>query len=226
MLSRIRRGMSFANVCAFLALVIALGTGTAYAANTVFSEDIVNGEVKTVDIHAGAVAAGKIAADAVNSSKVADRSLSASDLGVDSVGESQIADGSIDGGEIIDNSLGAADLAPNAVGVSELAANAVTGAKVANNSLTTADLAGTDITGKVSLSGIPNGRCNTVTFSVSGAQTGQVAVVATKAATQQGIVLYARRVASAGHVEVAACNFSGGAMTAISDLPVRVITFG
>ena len=61
MFSRIRRGMSFANVCSFLALMIALGTGTAYAANTVFSEDIVNGEVKTVDIHSQAVTTGKIA---------------------------------------------------------------------------------------------------------------------------------------------------------------------
>jgi hypothetical protein len=33
-----------------LALLIALGTGTTYAANTVFSTDIVNGEVMSVDI--------------------------------------------------------------------------------------------------------------------------------------------------------------------------------
>jgi hypothetical protein len=61
---------------------------------------------------------------------------------------------------------------------------------------------------------------------VSGALPGQVAVVSTKAAIQNGIVLYAQRVASAGHVEAVICNFTGTAMTAIDDLPVRVITFG
>ena len=50
-----RKRLTFANVCSFLALLIALGTGGAYAANTVFSTDIVNGEVKSVDIGTGQV---------------------------------------------------------------------------------------------------------------------------------------------------------------------------
>ena len=43
-----------------LALVLVLAGGTAYAANTVFSSDIVNGEVKTADLANNAVTAGKI----------------------------------------------------------------------------------------------------------------------------------------------------------------------
>jgi hypothetical protein len=38
--------------------------------------------------------------------------------------------------------------------------------------------------------------------------------------------MVAQRVTSEDHVEVNACNFSGGAMTAISDFPIRVTTFG
>ena len=38
-------------------------------------------------------------------------------------------------------------------------------------------------------------------------------------------MLYGQRVSSAGHVEVDACNFSGTTMTAISNFPVRVVTF-
>lgn len=165
MFVRIRRGLTFANVCSFLALTIALGTGTAYAANTVFSTDIVNGEVKTVDIAKGAVTVGKIAD------------------------------------------------------------NAVTGAKVAGGSLTTSDLAGVSVTGFVSVSGIPNGRCSNVTFGIAGAQVGEVPVVATNAPMQNGIVMVALRVESAGHVQVAVCNMSGTTMTAIDSLPIRVITF-
>ena len=48
-----------------IALFLALSTGAAYAANTVLSTDIVNGEVKTADLHSGAVTTGKIAANAV-----------------------------------------------------------------------------------------------------------------------------------------------------------------
>ncbi|HEY2637706.1 MAG TPA: hypothetical protein VGI54_09980 [Solirubrobacteraceae bacterium] len=235
MLRRIRRRLTFANVCSFLALTIALSTGGAYAANTVFSTDIVDGEVKHADLAAnsvtstniynGSVLGPEIHADAVDSSKVADESLTSSDLGTDSVNATEIADSSIDGGEIIDNSLGAIDLAPGAAGSSELAANSVDSSKVTNESLTTADLAGSAVNGSVSLSGIANGRCTQVTFNVGGAAVGDSAIVSTRAAIQNGILMYANRVASAGHVEVNACNFSGTAMTAISAFPVRVITF-
>ena len=36
MLDRLRRSTTFANVCSLLALTVAVGTGGAYAANTVF----------------------------------------------------------------------------------------------------------------------------------------------------------------------------------------------
>jgi hypothetical protein len=52
---RLRSKLTFANVCSFLALLIAVGTGSAYAANTIGSTDIINGEVKSVDIGTGQV---------------------------------------------------------------------------------------------------------------------------------------------------------------------------
>jgi hypothetical protein len=84
---------------------------------------------------------------------------------------------------------------------------------------------GVSVDGAVSLSNIFNGRCNQVTFGVGGAQVGDSVIVSTRAAIQNGILFHAARVASAGHVEVNACNFSGGAMTALSNFPVRIITF-
>ena len=196
MFARIRRGLTFANVCSFLALTIALGTGTAYAANTVFSEDIVNGEVKTADIAASAVKTAKIDFSAVTSVKVQNETLSARDL------------------------------ASNSVATSELAPSAVQSEDVLDDSLTLGDLLGADTNGSVNLGGVPNGRCDNVTLGVSGAQVGQVPVIATKEAMQGGILLYAQRVSAAGQVEVLICNFSGTTMTSIENLPVRVITFG
>lgn len=50
MIRRVRSHLTYANVVATLCLALVLGGGVAYAANTVFSSDIVNGEVKSVDI--------------------------------------------------------------------------------------------------------------------------------------------------------------------------------
>ena len=145
---------------------------------------------------------------------------------------SQIAPGTISGhnppsgkhGNVISGSVNGTDLAPNSVGSSEIAANAVGSSEVADNSLTLSDIAGAATNGAISLSGIPNGRCTQVTFNVSGAQVGDSPIVTTRDAIQNGIVLYPNRVASAGHVEVNACNFSGTSMTPISGFPVRIIT--
>jgi hypothetical protein len=234
MARRLRRRLTFANVCSSIALFVALGTGGAYAANTIGSDDIIDESIQSVDIKNGQVQGPDLAASAVNSNKIAngavanadiavgavdsnsvlDESLTSADLATDSVGATEIADNTIDGGEIIDDSLSAQDLAPNAVGTSE----------VANESLTLSDIAGAAVNGAISLSGIPDGRCSQVTFNVSGAQVGDSPIVTTRAAIQNGILLYPNRVASAGHVEVNACNFSGTSMTAISNFPVRIIT--
>ena len=190
------RALTFSNVCSFLALVVALGTGGAYAANTVDSHDIKNKTIRSVDIKDGQVRAA--------------------DLGPGSVTGAALAPGAVDTTKIRDGQVTTADLA----------GNAVTGAQVVDGSIGVADLVGTEVVGHVSLNGIANGRCTQVTFSIAGAEVGQAAFVMTDAAIQNGIVLYAQRVSSSGHLEVDACNFSGTAMTAISDLPVRIFTLG
>ena len=45
---KLRSRLTYANVMATLAFFIAVAGGTAYAANTIFSSDIVNGEVKSL----------------------------------------------------------------------------------------------------------------------------------------------------------------------------------
>lgn len=65
-----RRHLTFANVCSFLALTVALGTGGAYAAGHVFSADIVDGEVRTPDVAMSAITATKIAPESLSSGRV------------------------------------------------------------------------------------------------------------------------------------------------------------
>jgi hypothetical protein len=45
-----RKHLTFANVCSLLALFIAIGTGGAYAANTIGSSDIINDQVYSADV--------------------------------------------------------------------------------------------------------------------------------------------------------------------------------
>ena len=88
-----------------LALFLVIAGGTAYAAGTVFSTDIVDGEVKGPDIAANAVGTGKIANNQVFSEDVRDDTLTngglkASDLSPDSVGASEIAPDSVGDSEL------------------------------------------------------------------------------------------------------------------------------
>jgi hypothetical protein len=95
------------HVIAYVALFFAL-TGTAIALpnhNTVFSDDIVNGEVKTLDIKDGAVKTEDVRDDTQPGG-----GLGAADLKPDAVGSSEIAD--------------------NAVGSSEIQAGAVRGSEL------------------------------------------------------------------------------------------------
>src|SRR3954469_22536714 len=109
MLRKLRRP-SHSTVVAYLALFVALGGTGAYAANTIgsadvideslLSQDVKNGEVKSSDLGTNSVTSSRIATgnvfnsdlatDAVNSAKVAANTLTASDIGPDSVTGSEL----------------------------------------------------------------------------------------------------------------------------------------
>ena len=248
MFAAIKKRATFANICSFLCLVIVMGMGTAYANNTVRSRDIVNGQVKTVDLGErwghyrkildGAVGTLDIGTGAVTSTSVADNSLAMTDLGSNSVGSdeiatdavnaTEIADNSIDGGEIVDDSLGQSDIGPGGIGASEVADSSLTGTDIASNSITTADIAGTDASGAISLGtgAVANGRCNFYDISVPGAIADQTVIISARASMPTGQILYGVEVPSNDHVIMAACNFSGGTWVALSSFPIRTVTFG
>jgi hypothetical protein len=76
-----------------LALFLVLTGGTAFAldgSNTVFSDDIVNNEVKTADIRDANVTMADLRPASVNSSKVVDESLTGADIGPNAVASGEI----------------------------------------------------------------------------------------------------------------------------------------
>jgi hypothetical protein len=227
-----------------LALFLVLSGGTAYAANTVGSSDIIdesilsqdvkNSEVKSVDIANQQVTSADVKDDSLpngglGSIDLAAASVGSDEIATDAVKATEIANDSIDTGEIVDNSLFASDLGTNSVGASELQDGVVNSAEVANNSLTTADIAGADVNGgQISIGGgqVGNARCRQFDSPIGGAKAGEAVVYSTQGPLQDGIMIYGQRVVSDGHVTVDVCNFSGTIQAAITNLPVRVITFG
>jgi hypothetical protein len=210
---------SHSTVVSYLALFVALGGTTAYAANTIGSADVTNESLRSRDIKNGQIKSADIGRNQVTTAKIK----------AGNVGTADIADGAVNSAKVSDESLTSTDLATNSVSAAEIADNAITGAKVGDDTLTAADIAGADVNGgKISVptNYVADGRCRQLDAAVGGAKAGEAVVFSIQAALQVGIVIYGQRVPSDGHVTFDVCNFSGTTQVAIFDMPVRVITFG
>jgi hypothetical protein len=104
MLHKLRARLTYANVMSTIAVFGVLAGGTAYAANTVFSTDIVDGEVKSVDIGNNEIGSADVKDNTINTFDVH------SFLGVD------VVDETLTGADIDNGSLTADDIAVNKFG--------------------------------------------------------------------------------------------------------------
>jgi hypothetical protein len=244
----LRRRLTFANVVSLLALFIAMGTGGAYAANTIGSDDIIdesilskdihNEGVANPDIHDHSISPDKLKDGAVTSPAVADGTLTSADLGFDSVdsGEirtdavhgSEVAAGAIDGDELADGGVTTADIATGTVTTADIATGAVNAAKVADDSLDAFDLAGGESNGTITLNAgfVANGRCRDFNVAVTGAQVGDAVLFSVNSAVPAGIALSGVRVSAPDNVVAKACNLSGAAFPQLTGVQVAIVTIG
>lgn len=149
------------NVVAYIALFFALGGSSAYAANTVFSEDIVDGEVKNQDLAPSSVGTGKIADGHVRTADVLDNELTGADLKTSAVGASDISNSAFRSSDIValTNLVGRKQfgLADNAVQSAEIQNGAVRYEDLAKNARPTAFVKEDVDTGKICNNGCNEG---------------------------------------------------------------------
>src|ERR671914_2337399 len=98
--AKLRSRLTYANVMSTLALFVAVSTGGAYAANTIFSSDIVDGEVKTPDLANAAVSGPKLKTGAVTTDRIAGGAVTTD----------RVKDNNLGGRDVLDNSLKGADI--------------------------------------------------------------------------------------------------------------------
>jgi hypothetical protein len=192
-MSKLIRDHLRGNVIGYVALFFALSTGSAVALNgqnTVFSDDITNGEVRSADVAddttANALTGTDIADESltgsdigfgvIESADIADSSIAAADLETNAVGLDEIATAAVGQDEIATFGVGAAEITSDAVGASELqtggvgqneiATDGVAGTEIVNSSVRSADI-NTNAVGAADLAAIVT-RTNTVTSPNTG----------------------------------------------------------
>ncbi len=144
------------NVVGYIAIFLFASGGTAFAlagTNTVFTDDIVNGEVRTADIQEDAINGNKIHDDSTASRHVVDNTLQSEDVLDGTLTGADVSSNSIDGTDITNETLttndlqsdsvqfdeienetiGAADIGPSAIGASEVGDAVITRAGTAVN---------------------------------------------------------------------------------------------
>jgi hypothetical protein len=106
------------NVVGYIALFLFATSGTALAlagSNTVFSDDIVNQEVKTDDIENGGVGIADLGVNSVGSGELNDGSVKSAEINDETIVSADVLNGSLTGGDIQDSSLTGADVADNSL---------------------------------------------------------------------------------------------------------------
>lgn len=121
---RLRGLLTYANVMSTVAMFCVLG-GTAYAAATIHSSDIVDGTIRGTDIATGAVSSADVRNGGIGGLDIALNAINGNKIKNGSVGSSDIKDGDIDSEDIENGSVGSTDIASGGIAETDLADDAI-----------------------------------------------------------------------------------------------------
>jgi len=105
MLRRLRPRSAY-DLIALFALFAAVGTGGAYAANTIGSADVIDNSLLSQDIKDAEVKGVDLANASVGSGKIINGQVAGADLAANSVTSGKVLDGTLTGADITESTLG------------------------------------------------------------------------------------------------------------------------
>ena len=140
-----RSRLNYANVMSTLAVFIALGGATAFAAshlakNSVGTRQLKNAAVTTAKIRDGAVGSGQLESGAVSGDKLAGGAVSGDKLAGGAVSADKLAAGAVGTAKLADGGVISAKLADGSVSTQKLAAGILPGPQIVHRSRSTATL--------------------------------------------------------------------------------------
>jgi hypothetical protein len=226
-----RPRLTYANVVSSLALFLVLTGGAAYAldgSNTVFTDDIVNGEVKVADIGQGAVTTDEIANGQVKAGDVGDGEVKTAEIANGQVLSADVGDENLTGAEIASNSLKGADIDESTLSSiggggpaggdltgtypnPQIRSNAVGAAEVIDGSLNDEDLGFSLVAFEVNIGTVPAHLCIETPVSGIGIA-GDHQVLTPELVSQHSQLIYSAQFRGDDQMSIQVCNVQGFAI--------------
>jgi len=132
--------ITFGKVLAGTAVVLVATTGTAYAANTVGSGDIINNSIKSEDIRDGAVGSIDLVDGNVKSVDLKNGDVRSVDILNETVASVDLLNGSITADDLASDSVGFAEIQTDAVQATEIADNSIDSGEIVDFGLSNRDV--------------------------------------------------------------------------------------
>jgi hypothetical protein len=208
------RRPSHATVIAYLALFIAIASGTAIAAKKIGPSGLKKSAVTTKKVANAAITTAKLKDDAVTRAKLRNGAVGERKIDADAVTANKLAPNSVGTNKIRDDAVESAKIANGAVTEGKIGNDAVIGSKVAPGSLGPTDVA--QVVGQVTYNapGLAVDACeNSGEILVPGLQAGDDVVVMPAdggAGWTPGLFLEGYGPNSGGGIRVRVCNRSAG----------------
>jgi hypothetical protein len=211
------RRPSHATVIAYLALFIAVASGTAIAAKKIGPSGLKKNAVTAKKIASEAVTTAKLKDDAVTGAKLDNGAVGEGKIDADAVTANKLAPNSVGTNKIRDEAVESAKIPNGAITEGKIGNNAVIGSKVADGSLGPAEVA--QVVANVVFTpppSLPVGECeNSGELTIPGLQAADDVLVLPAdggAGWTSGLFLEGYGPTGGGGVRVRVCNRSGGAL--------------
>jgi hypothetical protein len=207
MVARFRPRSAY-DVCAVLALFVAVGTGGAYAANTIGSDDVINDSLLGEDIKQATLKGGDIAPNTISSTRIIDDSLQSADVKDNSLTGDDVALTESLRTEHISGLHGSADIIDNTIAGTDIETNSIDSDEVVDHTLTARDVSKASGAFTSNLTPVEAGQCRVIIIDAGVHVVGETIAISPTWLASRLKVSWRARPGVPTEIELRACNES------------------